>query len=301
MEEPTAVECSESVMAMLNQLTQTQLQQCMLRALRGWRQKNSQTREFTVHGSFGDWFVSELDRVTNTEWVRGGRRDCVFLEMQNKPELLPYRVCLWNLIKAGVIVPASFSQHAGPGGPIGFENLSLTDYGIGVLNSLDDHPFAPEFLRRLQRRCPDLPEEVFPQLEDAHACLQAGLLRPAVVLLGLAYEIVIERRLNSLAVIALTNTKEVQRADAKVRIDMLRKVLDRLALTEEQLRRARSAVDFAEHLRTRRNDGAHPKPTYPLDDRSEIEELIISAGRHLPALWGLTRPPSGDPASSVLR
>src|SRR5678815_5954672 len=50
---------------------------------------------------------------------------------------------------------------------------------------------------------------------------------------------------------------------------------------------ARHACDFANALRRRRNDASHTAPTYGFDDREETEELIVSAGRHLPNLWHL--------------
>jgi hypothetical protein len=49
----------------------------------------------------------------------------------------------------------------------------------------------------------------------------------------------------------------------------------------------RDAYEFADQLRRRRNDASHTAPTYGFEDREEVEELIISAGRHLPDLWRL--------------
>ena len=48
-----------------------------------------------------------------------------------------------------------------------------------------------------------------------------------------------------------------------------------------------AAYQFADALRRRRNDAAHTTPTYGFDDRQETEELLVSAGRHLPNLWSL--------------
>jgi hypothetical protein len=48
---------------------------------------------------------------------------------------------------------------------------------------------------------------------------------------------------------------------------------------------AHAAYEFADMLRRRRNDASHTAPTYGFEDRGEAEELIVSAGRHLPNLW----------------
>lgn len=78
---------------------------------------------------------------------------------------------------------------------------------------------------------------------------------------------------------------------AAERIDTVRKSLATLEqgayLDQEELRSAEAALDFADQLRERRNDGSHTKPRYPFDDSEEIEELLRSAGRHLPPLWRL--------------
>ena len=51
----------------------------------------------------------------------------------------------------------------------------------------------------------------------------------------------------------------------------------------------RAAYDFADQLRRRRNDAAHTAPKYDFEDREEAEEFLISAGRHLPNVWRMTR------------
>ncbi len=53
--------------------------------------------------------------------------------------------------------------------------------------------------------------------------------------------------------------------------------------------RAEQAYDFANTLRLRRNDAAHTRPRYDFEHLGETEEYLVSAGRHLPGLWSLTR------------
>ena len=57
------------------------------------------------------------------------------------------------------------------------------------------------------------------------------------------------------------------------------------AANSEARRAAAAAYDFADALRRRRNDAAHPRPKYGFEDRTEVEELLVSALRHLPGLW----------------
>ena len=139
-------------------------------------------------------------------------------------------------------------------------------------------------------------EEVLVLIEDAQACLEFRLLRPAVVLLGVAYEKAIEVVLLHFARLGLTSAKVVQAAHANERIATFKKLLSKLDLSKDDLRMATAAIDFADNLRARRNDGSHTTPRWPFDDSTEVEELILSAARHLPALWlvkhAMPRPPA---------
>jgi hypothetical protein len=65
-------------------------------------------------------------------------------------------------------------------------------FGRLLLDSADDHPLASGFLNRLRARHPEVPDALMVLLEDAQACLDVSLYRPAVVLLGLAYETAVE-------------------------------------------------------------------------------------------------------------
>ena len=90
------------------------------------------------------------------------------------------------------------------------------------------------------------------------------------------------------APVGLPSAKAVQAARANERIAMLKKLLPKLELSKDDVRMATAAIDFADDLRVRRNDGSHTTPRWPFDGSAEVEELILSAVRHLPALWLLT-------------
>ena len=70
--------------------------------------------------------------------------------------------------------------------------MRLTARGARLLDGTDDDPLLPGFLDRIRLRCPDLPDGVVALLADARECLDRCLLRPAVILMGVAYELAIE-------------------------------------------------------------------------------------------------------------
>ncbi len=76
--------------------------------------------------------------------------------------------------------------------------LLLTQAGLRFIDATEDHPLRPGFMDRLIARCPGLPDEVTSLLTDARRCLDAGLMRPAIVLMGVAYEVAVERVAESL-------------------------------------------------------------------------------------------------------
>jgi hypothetical protein len=144
----------------------------------------------------------------------------------------------------------------------------------------------------VRSRCAGVPEDVIEHLVDAQECLDNDLLRPATVMLGLCYEAAI------LAVgekVVADGTLD-QAKFTKARRDGLAEVVKMLSDANicqkvgiggnDRYKVARS-LEFAQHLRERRNDGGHTVPTYRFDDRPEVEEFLVSAGRHLPELWRL--------------
>ncbi|MEO8875207.1 MAG: hypothetical protein ABI461_06460 [Polyangiaceae bacterium] len=169
-------------------------------------------------------------------------------------------------------------------------NFHLTRQGERFLDRTDnDHPLLPGAIERVRNRCPGLPDAVIEILADVDRCLDAFLFRPAIVLLGVAYELAIEHVADSLIAKG--------KLDAKIAEIGAARRLTAIEATIESLRPGSTieavswrgathrACVFAQLLRTRRNDAAHTSPTYGFDDRAETEEFIVSAHRHLPALW----------------
>jgi hypothetical protein len=120
-------------------------------------------------------------------------------------------------------------------------------------------------------------------LEDAEA-LRDKKMRPAIVLVGVAYEMAIERIAETLVTKAHLKPADLELNSAKLLVKVKAQVKNVL-LDREQQFAADAACDFADQLRRRRNDAAHTAPTYGFEDREEAEEFVVSAGRHMPHLW----------------
>lgn len=215
------------------------------------------------------------DEVLNTDWMAG------FVEF------------LWWLLRTGLAVElrrerrAQFVLRDYP------SVLRLTERGARILDdpNADDNPMVPGFLDRIRLRCPDLPDGVLALLADGRACLDVGLLRPAVVMMGVAYELAIEAVIG-----ALINKQRLPAntldGQAATRLRAVRTFLgtpdfEQLITDRERRRRITQAYDFAEQLRQRRNDAAHTQPAYDFNHRGETEEYFVSAGRHIATLWSL--------------
>lgn len=193
------------------------------------------------------------------------------------------------LVRSGLAVELSREN----GYPVSFR---LTRRGVRLLDEGDDNPLLPGFLDRIQARCKDLPTGVIALIVDARACLDRSLLRPAVILVGVAYELAIEEVVAVLATKNLLSTGTPSQLPAK-RIDRIKELINdtdkvKVVLSTSDARTAAlAAYDFADTLRLRRNEAAHTRPAYDFDHEGETEEFLVSAARHLPALWSLTLEP----------
>jgi len=107
--------------------------------------------------------------------------------------------------------------------------------------------------------------------------------------MGVAYEVAVESVIAALVGRAALPAA-VQDQSAARRISAVRGVVEAIFAGRsppEMERRfaALAAYDFADALRRRRNDASHTTPRYGFGDQPEVEELLVSACRHLPALW----------------
>lgn len=170
--------------------------------------------------------------------------------------------------------------------------MRVTPFGFRLLDGADDHPLLPDFVEQLRVRVPGLPTELIELLVDAHECFERSMTlnRACVALLGFAYEHAIEHVLESLITAALA--VQPPRSNASTRLNAVRDAIERKfpGRTGAMLERQNAAViacDFANYLRTRRNDASHSNRMFGFEDRQEAEELLASAGRNLPGLWAM--------------
>ena len=209
-----------------------------------------------------------------------GVREALLQSIQQPEGSGVFEFLVW-FVRAGLAWPVE------PGIPY---NLRLTQAGHRFLKGSEDHPLLPGFVNRLTARSPGLPEEVVSLMLDSQTCLEHGLMRPAVVLLGVAYEVAVEQVFQSLV---SKNSLADAGQKAAARIAAIKGKIDDLMPGSTPQQRddrfaVRSAYEFADQLRRRRNDASHTAPTYDFEDRQEVEELSVSAGRHLPNLWRMT-------------
>lgn len=156
-----------------------------------------------------------------------------------------------------------------------------------------EHPLLPGAIERVVGRCPGLRNEVVAQLADVRECLDHALLRPAIALLGVAYEVLVETIFDSLVDRRIVATNVDARAAR--RIELIRISLDtalpgNTAEVRDERSAARNTLDFADQLRRRRNQASHTRPTWGFEDRSEVEDMFVLPIGGLPALGRLHAP-----------
>lgn len=275
---------------LLSGTTPTQIKTAGIAALKEWHQTFPNRRQFSIHGDFGRPFTRQLAAargIVISEGVHEAMCPTSTTLYQDECEVLSEvnEFVAW-LVQAGLAVPlgALFSLQ-----PITYY---LTNAGKRFLDASEDHALLPTSLERLRTRCPNLPEDVVVMLIDAHACVEKNLLRPAIVMMGVAYELAIEKVLERL-VAAQSAPQDVSAHRAARRIEDLRTAVRTIyANANDRDRRATSlrACDFADSLRNRRNDGSHTTPRYPFDDREEMEQMLMWCGLQLPVLWSIGLP-----------
>lgn len=270
---------------LLGGLSDLAVREMCLEALRAWHRERPLERDFSMHGEL----ASRLLPIVSAR--RGVSVDDSLKELfvgpnpLNQPWMASIREFMVWVERAGIAHPLGARVNDFP------IHFMLTRAGARLLAGPADHPLLPGFAHRLASRCPGLPPDVLSLLADAQACLDQGLMRPSVVLMGVAYEVAIEHIVETLVQRgALPAAAQNDRAAA--RINRLRGELLVLLpgnINLDARNASAQALDFADALRSRRNDASHTQPTYGFEDREEVEELLVSGGRHLPNLWRLLR------------
>lgn len=184
----------------------------------------------------------------------------------------------WRLVTSGLGHPR-FSSDNGFG-QASLVSVVLTARGIARLShAAPDGPGRPGHLARLMTKHPDIAEEVFARLQDAQACLDAELHRPAIVMLGIAAEVTTDAAHRACAVLGLAKGTMANFRDG---VATVQAALQHMPESEDR-HRLRMALDAIETVRGQRNDAAHPGHDVP--DHAVVLERFGSMCLHLPVVW----------------
>jgi hypothetical protein len=278
-----------AVKELLDGVSDAEVHALCVQALRTWLGKRPSEGQFAMHGELGREVIPLLVAHRNRppadpESVNHWKEP--FISEQMQPWFASVTDFLSWFIRAGFGDPVSWDKQ-------NVITVRLTQLGIRFLQATEEHPLLPRFVDRVHARCPGLPSEVTALLVDAQACMERMLLRPAIVLMGVAYEMAIEAVADVLVTKSFLAASVLDQNAAR-RIASIRGVVDTVlpgATAQERDDRfaVARAYQFADDLRRRRNDASHTTPRYGFDDLSEAQEFLVSAGRQLPLIWSLTR------------
>ena len=172
------------------------------------------------------------------------------------------------------------------------DGLVFTSKGLDRLRRvLPDGPGRPGYLRRLMAANPKIDEQVFARLQDAQACLDANLHRPAIVMMGIAAEVTTEAAYGVLN--AIPNAPRGKARKFREQLDLIRKAVPHMKDGDEEKHRLQSALDAIETVRVLRNDAAHPGEDVP--DHYVATDRFGSMCLHIPVVWDLLVLPNRPP------
>jgi hypothetical protein len=273
----------ETARKLLDGLTTDEVRAMAVEALRVWRRTTPGPKiEFYMHGGLGLALAPILAARRGIQVDANNLKE-PFLYQQNEPWMQTIVDFTAWLVSAGLATPL---HHKHDPRMAGYTTAyRLTEAGVRLLEGDDDHPVLPGFVERVVARCSSLPGEVSVHLVDARACLDHGLLRPAVSLLGLAYEAAEDAAIDYLG--KAGKLRVPSGANAAKKISAVKAAIPTLISDLEQRGAAAAAWDFADQLRARRNHASHPNAWPDFSDPTEVHEFIVSAGRHLPGLWSV--------------
>lgn len=296
----TTDQARQALRELLRDLSNDEIRVICMKALREWRATPARAggpahpdqlphnEIFQMHGDLGRRAIPLLAKrkgatEPSSEEIHTMKEP--FLDCLGLPWMSGVLEFAWWLERAGLAVVIQRQQDGYP------VNLRLTKRGARLLDRGDDDPLLPGGLENLVARCPGLPAGALALLVDARTCFDHSLLRPAVVLMGVAYELAIEEVINVLVTKGLvhpnTPAQEAGERLKRVRDFVRSEAVKHVLPNRDDRRRAEAAYDFADTLRLRRNEAAHTRPAYDFEHAAETEEFLVSAGRHLPALWSL--------------
>jgi hypothetical protein len=209
-----------------------------------------------------------------------------------EPDNRKLLAALWGLVAEGLAFPRLIA-YSRDGYPHLIQSLTLTERGERLATDGELHPLHPGFIRRFRSSTPTATDAVVAHIEDAVTCLEARVLRPALMMLGVANEETIR-----IAHAALAHQGRFAAASSMASARQLLDDIERAvrawatgakSLKDEQ-HRLILATGSIEAIRVERNAAAHPGNAGP--DGAHIESLLILALHHLPVFWELLVKPA---------
>lgn len=195
---------------------------------------------------------------------------------------------LWSLVGEGIVVPRLKQEND----LCVFLRLTLTEKGERVVSKADEHPLHPGFIKRFRASAPTATDPVIAHMEDAVSCLEAGVLRPALMMVGVANEVTVRVTHDALA-----HQNKVTKAGAMAKMRDLLADISAVAGTwaagggtRDEEHRLKMAVGGTEAVRDERNKAAHPGQK--VTDAPHVESMLMLAAHHLPVLWELMVKPA---------
>ena len=283
----------DRVRELLDGIDAAEIRELSIEAMRIWWRSGYRNGQliYALHGDHGRalvplLFARKRQPLPGPEELNGLKEP--FIDAQHEPWMAHYLEFVWWFVSGGFAIPLS-------GQNSNFISFRLTARGAAFLDAAEPelHPYLPGFVDRIRTRCPGLPAEVLSLLNDSQRCIDRMLLRPAIVMMGVAYELAIEAVATALVGrnALPANAIDPNTSPAR-RISDIRGVIDNVMPGTTPRERddrftVHRAYQFADDLRRRRNDASHTRPAYGFEDRAEVEEFYVSAGRMLPSIWRL--------------
>jgi hypothetical protein len=178
----------EQVRKLLDGLSDAEVRELCIKALRrAHANRRLEGDQVQMHGHLGRWLLPLLAERKQVD-LKGQENNLseTFLDALGQPWMSGvFEFMVW-FVRAGLAWPLGAAPNATP------ITLRLTRAGLRFLAADEDHPLLPAFLDRVLQRCPGLPDNVISLLAQGRACLDHGLMQPAIVLIGVAYEAAIE-------------------------------------------------------------------------------------------------------------
>lgn len=148
---------------------------------------------------------------------------------------------------------------------------------------------TPDLSRVFRATTPTAPDEIVAHVEDAVTCLEASVLRPALMMIGLANEETIRITHAGLAHAGHVTAAPAM-AKARDLLSAIDPVLKAWPGTKDERHRLSLAWTAIEVIRVERNAAAHPGNQ--VTDSPKIESLLTLAAHHLPVFRELLVKPA---------